>query len=192
MPKKTFECAKHAAAHLIVQIKGNQESLHQQTIHGCKISKPIAHYEEGWSKQHGRIEKRIYEVFDPAVFLKKWPEWGEIKRIIRVTRFRQPTHKPAPDPISFYYAANACLEAEVFAQAIRKHWWCENKNHYVRDTAFCEDGTTKRFGAFNFCVLLSTALNILRLTNCNNIRGKLFENSMNFKNSESYINLLVG
>lgn len=88
-----------------------------------------------------------------------------IKRIICVTRFRQPTHSlKVMEPLSFYYASNVCLSAEVFAQAIRRHWWCENKNHYVRDAAFSEDNTTKRIGAFNFCVLLSMSLNILRLT----------------------------
>jgi predicted transposase YbfD/YdcC len=178
---------------LIVQIKNNQESLYNQTVHGCKISKPIARYEDDWNKQHGRLEKRVYEVFNPEVFLKKWSEWGEIKCIIRVERFRQLTHVSKPStPQYFYYASNACLKADVFASAIRKHWWCENKNHYVRDTAFAEDKTTKRLGAFNFCVLLGTALNILRITKCNNIRGKLFENSMSFKNSENYINLFVG
>lgn len=193
MPKKTFECAKHAQAHLIVQIKGNQDSLYNQIIHGCNISKPISYIEDEWSKEHGRLEKRIYEVFNPEVFLKKWPEWSEMKRVIRVTRFRQPTHSSKPiEPHTFYYGSNACLEGEVFAQAIRKHWWCENKNHYIRDTAFCEDGTTKRLGAFNFCVLLSTALNILRTTKCKNIRGTLFENSMDFNRSINYIKLLVG
>lgn len=127
------------------------------------------------------------------MFLQKWPEWKEIKRIVRVARFRQPSRESEPvTPRYFYYASNTCLKAEIFAQAIRKHWWCENKNHYVRDTAFAEDNTTKRLGPFNFCVILSTALNIIRITNCNNIRGKLFENSLNFKNSEKYINLFVG
>lgn len=193
MPKKTFECAKHAEAHLIVQVKSNQKSLYQQIVHGCNISQPVARHEDDWCKTHGRLEKRIYEVFDPEIFLKKWPEWCAIERIIHVTRIRQPTHSTKPmKPRSFYYAANACLDAKTFAEAIRKHWWCENKNHYIRDTAFSEDNTTKRLGAFNFCVLLSMALNILRITNCKNIRGTLIENAMNFKNSINYINLFVG
>jgi hypothetical protein len=167
--------------------------LYKQIIYGCKISKPIECIDDGGSKEHGRLERRTYEVFDPAVFLKKWPEWSEIKRVIRVTRFRQPTHSSKTrEPHSFYYASNTCLEGEVFAQAIRKYGWCENKNHYIRDTAFCEDNTTKRLGAFNFCVLLSTAMNILRTTQCQNIRKTLFENSMNFKNIENYIHLFVG
>ncbi len=192
MPKKTFECAKYAGADLIVQIKRNQQSLYKQVVHGCNISKPIARIEDDWSKTHGRLEKRIYEVFCPKVFLKKWPEWSEIKQIIRVTRFRSPTHTKESPPLSFYYASNAHLEAEVSAKSIRRHWWCENKNHYVRDTAFLEDDTRKRVNAFNFCVLLSSSLNILRFNKCKNIRGCLYENSLDFNHMIKLINIFVG
>jgi predicted transposase YbfD/YdcC len=193
LPKKTFECAKHAGADLIIQIKNNQQSLYNQTAHGCKISRPLARHEDDWEKSHGRLEKRIYEVFDPKVFLQKWPEWSEIKRIISVRRFRQPTHSSKQmEPRTFYYASNACLEAGVFAQAIRKHWWCENKNHYIRDTAFAEDDMTKRVEPFNFCVLLSISMNILRTNNCNNIRGTLIENAMDFNKPLNYIDIFVG
>jgi predicted transposase YbfD/YdcC len=74
----------------------------------------------------------------------------------------------------------SCLSAKEFAKLIREHWWCENKNHYPKDTAFNEDGTTKRIGAFNFSILISIALNIMRINKSENIRGDLYLNTMHF------------
>jgi predicted transposase YbfD/YdcC len=179
--KKNFETAKERDIGLVIQLKKNQEALYNQVAHGCKRFKPLDCQEDPWEKGHGRIEKRKYEVFDTTEMLKKWPEWKEIKRIIRVERSRERLSKKGVSGIEIsYYGSNRHLSAKKFAQLIRDHWWCENKNHYPKDTAFNEDRTTKRVGAFNFSVLVSIALNIMRINKSNNIRGDLYLNTMDF------------
>jgi predicted transposase YbfD/YdcC len=127
------------------------------------------------------MEKRTYEVFDTAEILKKWPEWKAVKRVIRVERSRERlSQRSVGETETSYYGSNRELSAKEFAQLIQEHWWCENKNHYPKDTAFNEDKTTKRVGAFNFSILISMALNIMRINKSNNIRGDIYLNTMDF------------
>lgn len=147
--------------------------------------------EDPWEKGHGRIEKRTYEVFDTAEMLKKWPEWKEVRRVIRVQRSRERLSKTSREEAEIsYYGSNRELSAREFGQLIREHWWCENKNHYPKDTAFNEDGTTKRIGALNFSILISTALNIMRINKSKNIRGDLYLNAMDFSRMINMVNYL--
>lgn len=179
--KKNFEIARDKGITLVIQLKKNQETLYNQVVHGCGRSKPLDCHEDPWEKGHGRLEKRKYEAFDASEMLRKWPEWKEVRRIIRVERNRERLSKKSVSETEIsYYGTNQDLSVEECAQAIRNHWWCENKNHYPKDTAFHEDGSTKRVGAFNFSVLVSMALNIMRINKSENIRGDLYLNTMNF------------
>jgi predicted transposase YbfD/YdcC len=191
--KKNFETAEEEGIGLVIQLKKNQETLYNQVVHGCGRFKPLDWQDDPWEKGHGRLEKRIYEVFDTGEMLKKWPEWKEVKRIIRVKRNRE---RLAGNSIGeaevSYYGSNRELSAKEFAKLIREHWWCENKNHYPKDTAFNEDKTTKRVGAFNFSILISLALNILRINKSENIKGDLYLNTMDFNRMMNMVDSLVG
>lgn len=163
----------------------------EQVEHGCNRFKPLDIQEDPFEKGHGRLEQRTYEVFDTSEMLRKWPEWGHVKRIIRVTRFRERIGVDKEPMIEVsYFGSNRCLCIKEFALDIREHWWCENKNHYVKDTAFQEDTMTKRVGAFNFAVLISIALNILRVNGSKNIRGDIYKNTMCFELMICMVNYL--
>ena len=83
------------------------------------------------------------------------------------------------------------MDANLYAKIIREHWFIENKLHHVRDVAFKEDKAPKRVGALNYAVLLSTALNILRIQKCKNINGQLYINPMDFNRMLNYLVELV-
>ena len=54
-----------------------------------KIQKPVDQFESEWECARGRIEQRTYEVFNAADCLQKFPEWKEIRQMIRVHRVRE-------------------------------------------------------------------------------------------------------
>jgi len=62
---------------------------------------------------------------------------------------------------------------------IRKHWFVENKLHYVKDVAFLEDRLRKEKKADRFSMCIDISLNILRKMKVKNIKGALYDNSMN-------------
>lgn len=177
----------------MIQLKKNQETIYNQVVHGCRRFKSIGIQEDPWEKGHGRLEKRVYEVFDATEILKKWPEWKGVRRIIRVRRSRERIRRGSIEENEIsYYGSNRVLSTQEYAKLIREHWWCENKSHYPKDTAFNEDKTTKRVGAFNFSILISTALNILRINKSQNIKGDLYLNTMDFNRMMGMVNLFVG
>ncbi len=184
MPKKTFEYADLAQAILLTQIKENQKTLLKQVEHGCHIQRCLAFHDDGWEKAHGRLERRQYEVFSSRPMLNKWQnEWGSIEQIIRVTRFRQRLSSQQKETEEVhYYGSNRSLPVETSSQAIRRHWYIENKLHYVKDVAFQEDANIKRVNPFIFATCIDFALNRLRKSGCKNIKNKIYEISLNIEN----------
>jgi predicted transposase YbfD/YdcC len=193
LPKKTLELAEEADATLIVQVKDNQSQLLAQIEHECLNRTPEETSEDPIEKQHGRIEMRRYEVFDAQNMLKKWKkEWKHIRKIIRVTRYRESKgHQPTQE-VSYYISNEKHgLTAKGFGQCIRNHWFIENKLHYVKDQTFKEDFSVKRVNPFIFSLCIDLSLNMMRSNDERNIRKALFRNSINFSNTcANYTRLL--
>jgi hypothetical protein len=111
--KKNFEIAKEKGIGLVIQIKKNQGTLYNQIEHGCRRFNPLDRQEDPWEKGHGRVEQRTYEVFDTAEMLKKWPEWGQVKRVIRVERNRERLSERSANEVEVsYYGSNQELSVK--------------------------------------------------------------------------------
>jgi predicted transposase YbfD/YdcC len=186
LPKKTFELARDAEVTLITQVKDNQEELRKQLTHGTKIQKPVDRFESEVECAHGRIEHRLYEVFDAEKCLKKFPEWKEIRQMIRVRRMREikggkATHEEV------LYASNTALSALDYAKYIRNHWLIENELNHVKDVSFLEDSSKRRVNPVIFSTCISFALNIIRKhfafydKSHKSVRGILYENSLSIE-----------
>jgi len=119
------------------------------------------------------------------------PEWQEyIHSVIRVERTRNvfSTKKKqweASHEVSFY-ASSLHISAKQAADAIRKHWGIENRNHYVRDVSMNEDASRIRRNPGSFARLRSFSLNILRLNNVVNIASELYRNSLSLERVLQY------
>ena len=61
-----------------------------------------------------------------------------------------------------FYLSNQPVDAEIAADAIRKHWGIENKSHYTRDVTLREDASRIRKNPGIFARLRSITYNILR------------------------------
>ena len=84
------------------------------------------------------------------------------------------------------YIANHKVNAMQSSGLIRKHWYIENKDHHVRDVTLREDESRIRINPENMSTVRSFALNILRKNNIENIKGELYENSLDFYGLYSY------
>jgi len=74
LPKKTFETAAEAQAHLIVQLKDNQPTLCRKVEDVCNDTKPLSGVQTVDRKKRNRHETRTVAVFDalPAVARTEW------------------------------------------------------------------------------------------------------------------------
>ena len=166
MPKKTFEAAIAANAHLIVQLKDNQPTLREKIESMCGAAKPLGVVQRIDDKRRNRHETRTIGVFDaaPAVAQTEW--LNLVVAVIQVERVVN-AYQPATGlwkrsvETSFYLSSRA-IQARLAATAIREHWRIENKSHYTRDVTFREDASRIRKNPGIFARLRSHAYNILR------------------------------
>ena len=171
-----------------MQVKGNQKNLLRHCKKIAAASSPFEQYLSN-DRGHGRIEKRITQVF-PYKPIKnhQWDDTIEI--VIRVSRERScfdtktKTHIPSSE--ESYYVCTKKLPVTVCAEAVRKHWGIENKNHHVRDITLAEDASRIRKNPDVFCVLRSFALNLLRANGSANISLTRYENALSLPSLLSY------
>ncbi|MBU0492903.1 MAG: ISAs1 family transposase [Chloroflexi bacterium] len=187
---KTLEVAKATGNEVIVQVKENQQTL----FHDCQTTtdtrQPDAVYQEPLTKAHNRIESRRVKVFTDLV-LRDSDKWHLVAAMVKVERRRRvldtKTKRWQESDETAFYIATSVLDAEVFCQAIRRHWDIENGNHHVRDVTLGEDRSRIRDNPHLFAKLRSFALNILRANNVKNVSVELFENCMDLNRVLNYV-----
>jgi predicted transposase YbfD/YdcC len=163
--KKTFEAAAAANATLVVQVKDNQPTLHQQAQEICAGTVPLSSTHSR-DKGRGRDERRTVSVFDPADTFddSEWqPHVAAVIRVERNVLSRIPKTGlwERSSEIAFY-VANTPLPATRAAEATRGHWGIENTSHYSRDVTMGEDASRIRSNPSVFARLRSFAFNILK------------------------------
>ena len=173
MPKKTFETAAEAQAHLIVQLKDNQPTLCRKAEAVCNDTKPLSGVQTVDRKKRNRHETRTVAVFDavPVVAGTEWEPY--VSAIIAIER-RVLTFQPATglwnsSRETALYLSNRPILAGQAADTIRKHWGIENKQHYTRDVTLREDASRIRRNPGIFARLRSFAYNILRFNQSDTI-----------------------
>src|SRR3954454_14647595 len=180
--KDAFMQAAATGNALLVQVKGNQPSLHDRLAGICASQQPLARYETADRRRHGRQEHRLVEVFDTAGHLDaEWqPLIACVARVSRLT-FEKDTRSglwPSREEIGCY-ACQIRLDAKTLARAVRSHWGIENRDHYVRDVTLGEDASRIRQKPGGMARIRSAALNILRVNGIQNVSQALYVNALN-------------
>ena len=173
MPKKTFEAAAVAKAHLIVQLKDNQLTLRQKVEAACNTAVPRSGVQTIDEKRRNRYEIRTIAVFDavPIVVGTEWEAY--VAAVVQVERtvhaFQPATGLWKTSAETSFYLSSRPITAKHAADAIRKHWAIENKLHYTRDVTLREDASRIRQNPGVFARMRSFAYNILRINQSDTI-----------------------
>ncbi|MBW6535987.1 MAG: ISAs1 family transposase [Mariniphaga sp.] len=175
---------------LIIQVKENQKELLQACSDIIRFSKPVSCCQTS-EKGRNRIEERSTSVYhDQLQFIcdKQWSKYIEsvicVERQTYVFDTKEKRYKDRGEVA--VYIANHKVDATQSNELVRKHWHIENKDHHVRDVTLNEDESRIRVNPENMSTLRSFALNILRKNNIENVKGELYENSLDFYNLYSY------
>jgi predicted transposase YbfD/YdcC len=171
--KKTFEAAAEAKATVVVQVKDNQPTLHQQAQEICAGTAPL---DSTTSRNtgRGRDETRTVSVFTPADKITDGDWKPHVTSVIRVERTVQTRSSKTGlwtrSSETALYVANDSLTAACAAQATRGHWRIENTSHYSRDVTMGEDASRIRTKPGIFARLRSFAFNILKANRRDTLR----------------------
>lgn len=170
MPKKTLEIADTNNNSIILQVKGNQQTLLDEVDFQSKFG-TIFDYHENTEKAHGRIETRNTKTF--RVDINGWDS-----AIIGCTVFRHTTKKKnnqwIEEQSNSYYICNEHLPALEMQNIIRGHWGIESTDHNIRDTVLFEDANKIRIKAENMMVIRSFGYNLIQA----NLKKKSFTAQM--------------
>jgi predicted transposase YbfD/YdcC len=167
--KKIAQTIVDQGGHYILQLKGNQGTLHQETqmlfdqcltddCHG--ISYSTARTVE---KGHGRIEERKLWATTEVDWFAEKGKWKNLRSLIRVQAKRTLGQKTSTE-YRYYISDLPADNASGLLRYIREHWGVENTLHWSLDINFREDDRRIRQGhaAENFSRLSRIALNLLK------------------------------
>jgi predicted transposase YbfD/YdcC len=158
----------------ILQLKGNQGTLHNETVelfdqcltddcHGIAHSTATT-----TDKGHGRIEqRRIWATTDIQWFAERG-KWKNLRSLIRVQAKRTVNGQTSSE-YRYYISSLSADNASRLLSYIRGHWEVENNLHWCLDISFREDECRIRQGhaAENFARLSRIALNLLKAEKTN-------------------------
>jgi predicted transposase YbfD/YdcC len=122
----------------------------------------------------GRVELRILKIYEAQSALRT--EWAGLKRIISLRRIRidKSTGKES-DSTHYYISSLSSNDALLYLDLIRKHWWIENKLHYVKDVILGEDRIS--FGTYDRlkknALYRNVTMNFLKLNGFSSIKYAL-------------------
>lgn len=110
---------------------------------------------------HGRVEKRIYQIIDGEDLPDK-DSWRDVKSLGRVIRERSVKGKETTQEIQ-YYISSIDIDAKLFEKCTRGHWGIENGLHWRLDVILKEDASRYRdkIGAQNMAVMRKITLGVL-------------------------------
>lgn len=156
-------------AHYILQVKGNQPTLHDclQGTFDDLTSGLLPHvsysFHEEVNKGHGRVETRRIWTTEWIDWYAARSDWANLKTFVCVESVR--TIGDATSTARRYYISDlGGHDAKTMLQYVRGHWGIENKLHWSLDVSFREDDLRNRAGysAENFSRIGRLALNLLR------------------------------
>ncbi|MDK1104415.1 MAG: ISAs1 family transposase, partial [Actinomycetota bacterium] len=153
----------------ILQLKGNQGGLHDETVmlfdqclrddcHG--IAYTTAATTNGG---HGRIEhRRIWATSDVSWFAER-SKWKGLRSLIRLRADRTVNGETSCE-YRYFITSLPTDEPQRLLEYIRGHWSVENNLHWCLDISFADDDRRirKGHGAENFARLSRIALNLLK------------------------------
>lgn len=121
----------------MIQIKNPTRKLTRLTKQGVQEN-PLLDQASTKERNRGRIEERILQVYEAQKELKEG--WAGLQTIMTLRRIRE-TKEKKTDVTHYYISSLENKDAKFYLDIIRKHWWIENKLHYVKDVVLKEDST---------------------------------------------------
>ena len=120
---------------------------------------------------HGRIERRQLVASTALADYLNWPGLQQVFRLERTITIKKTGKQRHEVVYGITSLAPDQADAAKLLRLVRRHWYIENKSHWVRDVTFDEDRSQVRCGAIPqlMAALRNIAIGLMRLTGHKNI-----------------------
>ena len=167
--KKIAETIIDEGGDYVLQLKGNQGGLHDETVElfdeclrddclGIEYTKA-----KTVNGGHGRIEQRTIWATEDASWFSEHAKWKNLRSLIRV-QCKRTIDGETSSEYHYYISSLPAANPEKLLGYIRGHWSVENRLHWCLDISFADDDRRIRtgHGAENFSRLSRIGLNLLK------------------------------
>ena len=175
-------------ADYVIAVKENQHELYEDAKESFEEFESESSCFSTLEKDHGRIEKREYQILDNLSWVTQRTKWDGLKALGAVT---SSVTENGEDHVCRRYFITSLTDVHEFADAVRKHWSIENQLHWCLDVIFREDASRARKdnSPLNMNVLRKLALALVTQARY----ARLSKRKMMFKaalNPEVLLNIL--
>lgn len=170
--RQTIKVIVDQGGHYLGGLKGNQKTLLEESAAYFTPdylkraeSDPNLYYRK-LEKAHGQIENCIYTVAKVKVTDDcEFSDWPGMKAVIRFDKKTEKVNTGKKTEETRYYITSLANNAQVCAEAIKKHWLVENCLHGHMDLMFCDDenATVNRRASGNLSIMKKMSLSLYKM-----------------------------
>lgn len=170
--RQTIKVIADQGGHYLGGLKGNQKTLLEESAAYFTPdylkraeSDPNLYYRT-LEKAHGQIENCIYTVAKVKVTDDcEFSDWPGMKAVIRFDKKTEKVNTGKKTEETRYYITSLANNAQVCAEAIKKHWLVENCLHGHMDLMFCDDenATVNRRASGNLSIMKKMSLSLYKM-----------------------------
>jgi len=196
-------CAREAGAHYLLQVKGNQPTLHAQVKAVAEDlarrrlpgeERPEVDRFREVDKGHGRIETRVCYVSHDLERIERRSDWADLAGVAVMLRQREDVVSGKQTrEFSYFILSDSSASARTVAGQIRAHWAIENTLHWSLDMVWGEDAhqVRHRQAAENFSRLRRFSAGLIKQSVGARMSGKRLRNKC-MRNPATVLRVLAG
>lgn len=143
MQKGIIDKIRSKEGDFLIELKANQRALRYGVEDKIRSCTPMFTYSDDTELEHGRIETRIYNVYDGLELIADKDKWGDNLTVVEFISHSVKKSTGAETTETRLYASSLPVETPWIGDAVRKHWSIESM-HWGLDFNFQQDSVKRK------------------------------------------------
>lgn len=143
MQKGIIDKIRSKEGDFLIELKANQRALRYGVEDKIRSCTPMFTYSDDTELEHGRIETRIYNVYDGLELIADKDKWGDNLTVVEFISHSVKKSTGAETTETRLYASSLPVETPWIGDAVRKHWSVESM-HWGLDFNFQQDSVKRK------------------------------------------------
>lgn len=143
MQKDIIDTVRRNKGDFLIELKANQRSLRYGVEDRIKALTPVYSYTVGPELGHGRIETRIYRVYDGLEIIADMEKWGGNMTIVEYEAHTVRKHTGIQTSERRLYVSSLPTDTPALGHFVRSHWSIESM-HWGLDVNLQQDGIRRK------------------------------------------------
>ena len=167
MQKEIIDKVIGQNGYFLIELKANQPSLRYGVEDRIKRCSPLFSHTEGPELGHGRIETRMYNVYDGLELIADKNKWGANLTVVEFVSRCTKKSTCAETTETRLYVSNLPADTPWIGQAVRRHWSIESM-HWGLDFNLQQDRIKRKTSkaARNLDTMQRTVYSLFSIWKC--------------------------